>query len=128
MGRVEELAAAWDATDLLVETRDGGRVRWPAGAPAPAALLADLPFGVLTAHNPGGEDAPPAVNAARDADLRARAGAALRVTGRSPDGAHAEPGYALLGRDLPAALDLAREYGQLAIYWCEPGGFTWVLT
>lgn len=75
-------------------------------------------FWIVTAHNPGGTVQPPEANRAADEALRrALQSQGLphwRVTGRSPDGTHREPGWALAGED--AAHELARRHRQLALY------------
>ena len=101
-----EHCAAWFACDA------------PAGG-VPAA------FGVVTAYNPGGAVTDPEANRAADAALKARlerSGLAhFRVTGRSKDGSHQEPGYGVAAASPEAVRHLAHEFRQLAFYWVEDG-------
>lgn len=81
-------------------------------------------WAVITAYAPTGTVRPPEVNAAADARLKAAlatTGATVwRVTGRSPEGDHAEPGWgATLGLD--AAKALGRVFEQKAVFWIRDG-------
>ncbi len=79
-------------------------------------------FAIITACDPDGKKTDPAVNRSADlqleSELRLRGCRYWRVTGGSPDFAHAEPGYAA---ELPLseALVLGRKYRQEAIFWIE---------
>jgi len=102
-----------------------------------AAVGLDRPFAVLTAENPLGRNAEdagdPAAEAARDAAndrrlaaLVARFGGEgvpfVRVDGVAPDGSYRERCLAaLLARD--AAVAIARELGQLALFWFDGAAF-----
>jgi len=96
-----------------------------------AYFAAELPsfgmpgtFGIVTAHNPGSAPASAESNEAADAELERALTAAdlphFRVTGRSRDGSHREPGYGIA-----AALDtiraLSRDFRQEAFFWVEDG-------
>lgn len=87
-------------------------------------------FGVVTAYNPEGRPADAAANAAADAALKARlerSGLAhFRVTGRSRDGSHQEPGYGVAAETPEAVRHLSRQFRQLAFFWVE-GGRVWVI-
>lgn len=91
--------------------------------PPPGGLPAR--FGVVTAHDPGGKVRDAAANAAADAALKARLERSglhhFRVTGRSRDGSHQEPGYGVAAGSPEAVRHLSREFGQLAFYWVEEG-------
>jgi hypothetical protein len=87
--------------------------RWPAA------------FAVITAYNPLGQGLDEEADKAATVRLRkaiSRLGLKRhRVTGVSADMKHREPGFAVWGCDLPAALQLGREFAQNAIYWVEKG-------
>jgi hypothetical protein len=124
-----EAEAVWQRTDLLFVLADGRDVTWIAGTPPPEALRPWLPFAIVSAYDPDGRRSPPAENAARDAILRARLGPeVLRASGRMRGGPEGDAGFALPGRGRAAALAIAREFGQLAIYWCTAEGFDVVRT
>jgi len=95
-----------------------------------AALGLDQPFAVVTPCNPGGRVIGRAANAERLAAGKRRvaelAPAAVAVEGRSLDGAHREPGWAIL---VPQdhAIALAREWEQLGIYWWDGRRFRIIL-
>jgi hypothetical protein len=97
--------------------------------PAVATLLRALGLGpawaVVTAHNPGRILAAEE-NARRERELadavRALGVPTLRADGVSPDGGHREPGVAVaLGQ--VEAVELARRFGQSAIFWFDGEGF-----
>ena len=82
-------------------------------------------FAVITAYNPFGHG----INEEADKSATTRLKKMIsrlglerhRVTGVSADGKHREPGFAIWGCDLQAALHLGREFAQNAIYWVEAG-------
>jgi hypothetical protein len=80
---------------------------------------------VLTAWNPRGRRLPEAINAARDAVLRAELHAlgyeARRARGSSPARDWHEDGWAIEHRDERSA-ELVRGYGQLAAFVYDRGG------
>ena len=79
-------------------------------------------FAIITACDPDAKKTDPAVNQSADfqleSELRIKGCRYWRVTGGSPDFAHAEPGYAA---ELPLseALNIGRKYRQEAIFWIE---------
>ena len=82
-------------------------------------------FAVITACNPLGQGLDEESDRAATVRLR-KAISRLRlnrhrVTGVSADLKHREPGFAVWGCNLPAALQLGREFAQNAIYWIEDG-------
>lgn len=86
-------------------------------------------FAVVTAQDPKGRTQPPEVNARLAAKLQAQV-AALGVTfaqvdACSPDRSHCEHSLALAIRR-HEAVDLAREYDQLAIFWFDGDAF-WIV-
>jgi hypothetical protein len=82
-------------------------------------------FAIVTAYNPLRQGLDEEADRAATIRLRkliSRLGFKChRVTGMSADLKHREPGFAIWGCDLPAALQLAREFAQNAIYWIENG-------
>ena len=79
-------------------------------------------FAIITAHNPMNRRWSPRMN--RKADLRLKRLLErkqiphFRATGQSPDGSHAEPGWAV-HCGLRKALGIAGRYKQLAIWWID---------
>ena len=105
-------------------------------APNPAHLeayfTAELPasglpkrFGIVTAHNPGSVLAPRGENERADAELEARLTEEklphFRVTGRSRDGSHQEPGYGVVADSPETIRPLSRAFRQEAFFWVENG-------
>lgn len=82
-------------------------------------------FAVVTACDPRGRKASPAVNRAADRRLAAELDALkikrFRVTGGSESGAHREPGWAILV-SAQTARALAAKYEQNAFFWVSGGG------
>jgi hypothetical protein len=82
-------------------------------------------YAVVTACNPFGHGIDAKADQSATTRLRktiSRLGLKRhRVTGVSADGKHREPGFAIWGCDLQAALSLGREFAQNAIYWVEKG-------
>lgn len=89
---------------------DGLPAAWPAA------------FGIVTAWATTGEQWSEARN--READERLRSALQTRglphhrITGTSPDGTHAEPGWAVTAAR-NEVISLGREYLQDAVYWVE---------
>jgi len=97
-----------------------------------AYFTAELPasgtpraFGIVTAYNPGSVAAPEDANRRADAELEARLSseklAHFRVTGRSRDGSHQEPGYGIAAGSPEAIRRFNREFRQEAFFWVEDG-------
>ncbi len=126
------LARAYENAVYVAELPPGRvefRLHASPRGPAPATPLA-----IITAWNPGVER--PSETANKEANLRLES--ALEearwpyypASGRSEDGTHAEPSYAVAGIDPAAALDLARAFRQAAVFywdgrepsllWCDP--------
>lgn len=76
-------------------------------------------FVVITAYNPRGRTAPPSRNLHQDQTLRAvlegRGALPFRVTGRSADGQHQEPGWGAI-LDLKTGFEIGKMFKQEAIY------------
>ena len=91
--------------------------------PPPGGLPAC--FAVVTAHNPDGVVQGAAANEAADEALGiildARGLPRFRVTGRSRDGAHREPGWGIATGSLEQARDFSLAFRQLAFFWVEDG-------
>ncbi len=79
-------------------------------------------FGIVTAWATTGEHWPEARNREADEHLRqtlqARGLPHQRLTGTSPDGTHAEPGWAVTATRAEVVA-LGREFLQDAVYWVE---------
>jgi hypothetical protein len=98
------------AGELVIPSSSRQRPQWPWKEPV----------WVVTAHNPGGLLCSIAWNKTANRSLRSALGS-LRIecvpaTGRAPDGSWEEAGYALIGITKKQAMDVARQYGQLAIF------------
>ena len=82
-------------------------------------------FAVITACNPLGQGIDEEADKAATVCLRKainRLGMKRhRITGLSADMKHREAGFAVWGCDLPAAIQLGREFAQNAIFWIEEG-------
>ena len=82
-------------------------------------------FAVITACNPLGQGLDEEADKAATVCLRKainRLGMKRhRITGVSADMKHREAGFAVWGCDLPAAIQLGREFAQNAIFWIEEG-------
>ena len=76
-------------------------------------------FVVITAYNPKGRAAPPSRNLHQDQTLRTvlerRGALPFRVTGRSVDGKHQEPGWGAT-LDLKTGFEIGKMFKQEAIY------------
>lgn len=89
---------------------------------------------VLTGWNPGVSRPGRAANVKANARLEARLCKEARryvpAVGRSPDGSHAEPSFAVFDLDADDARTLAEDFGQAAVFcwdgkrarleWCKP--------
>ena len=84
-------------------------------------------FVVITAYNPKGRTAPPSRNLHQDHTLRAvleNLGASpFRVTGRSLDGKHQEPGWGAT-LDLKTGFEIGKMFKQEAIYHIQSNQLT----
>ena len=82
-------------------------------------------FAVITACNPLGQGLDEEADKAATICLRKainRLGMKRhQITGVSADMKHREAGFAVWGCDLPAAIQLGREFAQNAIFWIEEG-------
>lgn len=86
-------------------------------------------FAIITAWNPMDEVTPLEVNEARDGELRGmlelRRVSYFRATGCSPDLAHREPGWAMVGED-GETLEIARGFRQRGL-WRVEGDRLWLV-
>src|SRR5687768_15623216 len=100
----------------------------PATREALGAIGLGEPFSILTAFNPRGVDYPPEENTRRmdelEAELESSGDAFVNVDACSPDKAHCECSVALKG-DMKRALDIARRWEQIAIFWWDGSKF-WI--
>ena len=85
-------------------------------------------FWVITAHNPGGNVRAAAANQADDVRMQASLEGLERLplAGCSPDLSHREDGWAVRFPSREAAVDLARRFGQRAVYEVR-GGELWLI-
>ncbi len=85
-------------------------------------------FAVLTAHNPRGvgtgEDENLRMQQELEAELESAGASFVRVDACSPDKSHCECSVALL-KPLEEALDVARRWEQVAIFWWDGATF-WI--
>lgn len=107
-------------------------LRRPVSAPARTTLQAlglAGPFAIVTACNPRGRLLDAAANRRLalllDLAVRDRFPGARSAHGLSPDGRHAEPGWALPAPRAEAAR-LAAQFFQEAMFWYEDGAF-WIV-
>ncbi len=112
-------------TELYVDLR----VRVPpATRDALAATGLEGEFGVLTAFNPRGIDLPANENTRRmnelESELTSSGDEFVRVDACSPDRLHCEWSVALKG-DRDRAIDIAKRWEQLAIFWWDGSRF-WI--
>lgn len=95
-------------------------------APRPDGEVGEFPFDapvhIVTAYNPAGIEIDEQANIDRHRRLGDAVAGVDTVTtvGSAPDGSMPEPGFALLELQLDEALDLARAFGQRAIYRWTP--------
>lgn len=118
--------AAWAET--ILDFADGRltidlREPVPASAKRGLATLGlDQPFAVITPCNPRGRVLPASANAERLAAaaqvVAGRTPPAVAAEGRSPDGLHREPGWAIVMPEA-RAVELARAWKQLGFYWWD---------
>ena len=82
-------------------------------------------FGIVTAFNPGSAPAPEDANRKADHELEAWLSAErlahFRVTGRSRDGAHQEPGFGVPASSPEDIRRISRRFRQEAFFWVEDG-------
>ena len=100
----------------------------PATRKALATIGLGEPFSILTAFNPRGQDKPADENDRRmkelEAELTSSGESFVRVDACSPDKSHCECSVAIKG-DMQRALDIARRYEQIAIFWWDGSKF-WI--
>lgn len=126
------LARAYERAVYIAELPDGPvefRLHAAPRGPAPAGTLA-----IVTAWNPGAERPSEAANAEANRRLEDALKSSGRshyaALGRSEDGRHVEPSFAVVDIDPASALELARAFRQAAVFywdgsaasllWCEP--------
>jgi hypothetical protein len=89
----------------------------------------DQPFAIMTAFDPCGEDLSRAANEKREQELDERLRSSgyrlAQVNACSPDRSHCESSVAVV-MPKETAIDLAREMGQVAIFWFDGKRF-WIL-
>jgi hypothetical protein len=93
-----------------------------------AAIGLDEPFGILTSFDPGGQNLPAEENARRfselEAELRSSGIEYLVLDACSPDKSHCE-GSVAVKVDRGRALEIARRWEQIAIFWWDLDRF-WI--
>jgi hypothetical protein len=139
---VDEKWSQYPCTVLELLAPDAPRIdlRRPLGDRERAMLREhglDVPFAIFTAENPWGENAedeptPAAEDAAErrnaerrdrlERELRAAGVRFVRCDGVAPDGDYREHGVAAL-LEKEGALEMARRYRQLAIFWFDGRDF-----
>ena len=101
------LAGEWFEAEAVVKERGEGAV-------------------VMTAWNPGWERPSLAENEAANeamfAELASGSHEIVPAVGASVDEAHSEPGFLIWGMDPQLGCEIARRYGQFAIYVSSPDG------
>ena len=126
MASREELLEAYEST--IVSTYDPADPDPTTAWVDPALVCALRQQGacVLTAWNPGFERPGDEVNRQRNDFLRARLPATgcelWRADGSAPDGSFAEEGFLAWGLPTDTALQVARDFGQFAIYEYDVAG------
>lgn len=85
-------------------------------------------FWIITAHNPGGNVRAAAANHAADLQMQSAMGGLERLplAGCSPDLSHREEGWAVRFPSRDEAVDVARRFGQRAVYEVR-GGELWLI-
>ncbi|MGH8545851.1 MAG: DUF3293 domain-containing protein [Gammaproteobacteria bacterium] len=82
-------------------------------------------LGVITAYNPNGRLAAKAANVKADSRLKQHLETSklphFRVTGRSRDGSHQEPGFGVVVDDPKEIETLAQLFQQEAFFWIQEG-------
>jgi Protein of unknown function (DUF3293) len=115
----------WDGfADAVVrlDLPTGGVVLEPRPVGAVGRFPFDGPVHIITAYNPAGIEIDEETNVGRHRSL----GLALHcrnlfpTVGSAPDGSMPEPGFGVLDMTLSDALELASDFGQLAIYRWTP--------
>ena len=119
-----ELAQAYADTLFIIEAGTGKAITCEVGEVPPAPLPADT-VAVITAWNPAlerpDEEENRAANDRLECELQQRGYNYLPAVGRSRDGAHEEPSFAVLNLLQADAVSLGRRYGQAAIFWISDG-------
>lgn len=127
-----DLARTYKQAVYIAELPEGRvefRFHAPPLGPAPAEPLA-----VVTAWNPGTQRPSGKANMEANRRLEQALQSAGRryypACGRSEDGSHAEPSFAIIGIDSVAAIELAAAFNQVAVFywdgekphllWCGP--------
>ena len=115
-----DLARAYEQAVYVAELPQGRvefRLHQRPDGPVPSAPLA-----IITAWNPGTDRPNVLQNAAANRQLEAALQAAgwryWSACGRSEDGSHREPSFAVMDAAEESILELARAFGQAAVfYW-----------
>lgn len=115
-----DLARAYEQAVYVAELPQGRvefRLHEKPRGPAPR-----FPLAIITAWNPGTERPPAARNDTANRSLEAALNAAgwryWPACGRSEDGSHTEPSFAVMEASEESVLELARAFGQAALfYW-----------
>ena len=115
-----DLASAYEQAVYVAKLPEGA-VEFRLGQ-EPRGPVPTLPLAIITAWNPGTERPSALQNAAANRQLEAALQAAgwhyWPACGRSEDGSHTEPSFAVPRIDPAAATALARRFRQAALfYW-----------
>lgn len=116
----EALAPAYESAVYTAEL-PAGRVEFRIGR-APEGPVPEVPLAIITAWNPGSRRTRRAANCRANQRLakalQAGGWSIHPAGGRSEDGVHEEPSFAVVGIMPDAVLALARVFGQAAVfYW-----------
>lgn len=111
----------WEKDGVSKCTVDLSQIVGPTQARWLRELGLSRPFAVITAWNPGGIITSEKVNDAahellKDALSVLAVDTSVACMGCSPNMEHVEPGLAVM-MDQTAAMEVARTFGQLAVYW-----------
>lgn len=121
-----ELVRAYEETLFIIDLGNGEEIICEVGKPPSAPLPAET-MTVITAWNPGlvrpSEEDNRAANERLQELLRARGCDYLPACGRSRDGSHVEPSFAVFNLSRADAARLGKRFGQAAVFWVEnPNG------
>ncbi len=117
----DDLVRAYERAVYVAELQEG-TVEFRIGV-APVGPAPDTPLAIITAWNPGHSRPTKDVNESANRQLEAALLKAGRnyypAYGRSEDGTHKEPSFAVTGIDSAAVIALARHFRQAAVFFWD---------